>query len=128
MKPFNLSQRQRKDLTVRGAALRIAIPHPWYEIESNLLDWARDQIQVDDRQWIRSAEIAEITTTPNPSMEGAVGMFGQICHDTDQLDSDAITTQIVAVVVTIIGTKSPRHNTRTSWAAIVPRYQEDQPK
>jgi hypothetical protein len=95
---YELSNRQRKSLLVRGTPLRIALPVPPHEIEDPM-SWAQSVLPRDVRQYVRSAEEQEITVDPLTIGENLTGVLGAIReYDRDQ---PRWLLTVVVVVVTL---------------------------
>src|ERR1035437_5569199 len=60
---YYLSNRQKKELLVRGRSLQIALPAPPVEVRDPL-DWARSVFPTDLRALVRSAESVELNVGP----------------------------------------------------------------
>jgi hypothetical protein len=118
---YDLSHRQRKELTERGRALKIALllPDEW-DTEGDPLRFARGAIGHIDRSWVRSAEIIElpVVTPLMPAGTGLVSVLGEIAH----VGTDRQTTlihRVLCVVAELAAVEHPRHDSRIQWPAAV---------
>lgn len=103
MKPpiiYLLSNRQRKDLLVRGTELQIALPVPPHEIDDPT-DWAKSVIPSDLRDMVfGSAEETEVyvRALKKDLRDDLTSHFGEIYEEPD---ADSLMLTIVAVVITL---------------------------
>lgn len=122
---YELSDRQRKEILVRGSQLRIALPVPPYDLEDPLV-WARDVLPADIRQLAISAEEAEIavkamrTTTAVPTL---TSHLGEIVED----DTHMYCQTVVVVVVTLRPQHCRRDFPRVQWPLRVHYHGRDYP-
>jgi hypothetical protein len=75
---YRLSNRQRKDLLIRGTSLTIAIPQP-YRLgdDDDPVEFARRSLP-DDAGAVESASWEDIAVDPVPTVAGLTGLLGSI--------------------------------------------------
>ena len=107
---YELSNRQRKSLLVRGTPIRIALPVPPHAIDDPA-DWARSVLPVDLRQCVVRAEESEITVDPRVGGDHLSGVLGAIVdYDRDQ---PRWLVTVMAVIVEM-SPHNPRHKPETA--------------
>ncbi|NOX55292.1 MAG: hypothetical protein GXP27_12815 [Planctomycetes bacterium] len=108
---YHLSNRQRKELTVRAAELIIALPLPAEEAD-DLLAWARRVLANVDARDIAKAEEGEIVVRPviEGTVPGLAGKLGAIVPEREATRSDVWQYAMTVVLVTLRPAgKKPRH-------------------
>lgn len=112
MKPpvmYHLSNRQRKELLVRGTQLRLALPVPPHAVDDPR-DWAASVLTTDVRDMVTEAEETELTVSAirRTANDQLVSHLGEI------LDPDC--GQYLLTVVVILVTLRPPNCRHTSLA------------
>jgi len=114
MLTYRLSDRQKKELLVRGQILEIAIPcnHP----DCDPVSYACDALR-EHSGHVVSAEIADLAVwrTSNAS-PGFPGLMGHISADKNQPSSRAIEYTVVVVIATLQYEQKPRGRIALAWA------------
>lgn len=113
---YHLSNRQRKELMVRGAELRIAIPAPMDQ-DYDELAFARAALAVQDIRddWIVAAEEETLAISPTGSGEGLDELLGGFTDD-----PAIYSVPTVCVVATLCISDRPRHrDEKIQWPAAV---------
>jgi hypothetical protein len=113
MLTYRLSDRQKKELLIRGQVLEIAIPcnHP----DCDPVSYACDAIPEHSGQVV-SAEIADLAVwrTANAS-PGFTGLMGHISSERNQPSSRAIEYTVVVVIATLQAEQKPRGRVALAW-------------
>lgn len=95
---YLLSNRQRKELMVRGRRLDLAIPSPLHKVP-DLVEWAKAVLPTDVHQYVRSAERQAIVVTPR--IDGTHETLTDVLGAIVVADGSPrrFTAQVIAVVV-----------------------------
>lgn len=112
---YHLSNRQRKELLVRGVRLRIALPVPPHDVDDPL-DWARSVLASDVRDLAVQADECELAVaairSPGDTLTSHLGAI--VSEDDDRL------IQYVAAIVVTLEPANPRHDAHSvQWPASV---------
>lgn len=109
MPTYLLSNKQRKELMVRGRRLDLALPLPQHPV-ADLVEWAQSVLPQDLRQYVRSARRATVMAAPKigASQDTLTDVLGTIVHE--KPPAWWWVTQILAVVVEL----APEHTRHTA--------------
>lgn len=107
MLTYTLSNRQRKELLVRGRPLQIAIPLGPDDVDP--IGWARASLP-EDEEWIESAECAEIIACASGT-SGLNGMLGEIQDDYATALRKRLPPMCISVVIATLVPPSIRNGT-----------------
>ena len=113
MQTYRLSDRQKKELLIRGQILEIAIPCNYSDCDP--VAYACDALPEHSGNVV-SAEIADLAVwrTANAS-PGFGGMMGHISSDRNQPSSRAIEYTVVVVIATLQHEQKPRGRIALAW-------------
>jgi hypothetical protein len=110
---YRLSDRQKKELLIRGQVLEIAIPcnHP----DCDPVAYAQDALPEHSGN-VTSAELADLAVwrTANAS-PGFGGLMGHISSDKNQPSTKAIEYTVVAVIAQLQYEQKPRGRVALAW-------------
>ena len=112
---YRLSNRQQKELLVRGKILKIAIP---YDEIDDCLDFAIDSLP-EHADYVMEAEIIEMRVWPSGETNGLIGLLGEIPKDNQPNKSSAITCKMLVVIATLEPARKPTGTMRIQWPAKV---------
>jgi hypothetical protein len=116
---YSLSNRQRKELLVRGCRLFVAIPlGPDDDIDP--VKFARDSLP-EDREWVTEAEIADLMVCASGAVGGLNGLLGQIL-DFDfsaALNTGKVPTFVAVVIATLCPPNQRSELPRVQWPGSV---------
>jgi hypothetical protein len=100
---YTLSNRQRKELLVRGQQLLVAIPlGPDDDIDP--VQFARDSL-AEDHEWVTEAEIADVMTCASGAEGGLNNILGQILDF--EYDVAINLSKVPSFVAVVIATLTP---------------------
>lgn len=113
MLTYRLSDRQKKELLIRGQVLEIAIPCNYTECDP--VAYACDALP-EHAGHVVSAEVADLAVwrTANAS-PGFSGMMGHISSAANQPSSRAIEYTVVVVIATLQAEQKPRGGVALAW-------------
>lgn len=101
---YLLSNRQRKDLLVRGAPIELALPAPPIKIDDPV-NWARTMLPQDVRQYVTEARLDLVRVAlGNRSDAGLTSIIGEIVERIDRL---TIGVSVVRVLLTPAARRHP---------------------
>lgn len=113
MLTYRLSDRQKKELLIRGQILEIAIPCNHSDCDP--VAYACDALP-EHSGHVVSAEIADLAVwrTSNAS-PGFGGLMGHISTDKNQPSAKAIECTVVVVIATLQAEQKPRGRVALAW-------------
>lgn len=110
---YRLSDKQAKELLVRGQVIEIALPCT--DPDCDPIEFARAALP-DHAQLITDADFAEITVwRTSGAADGFGGLMGHICSEKSSPSSRAIEYTVIAVVATLRYVGQPRGRLRLAW-------------
>lgn len=108
---YQLSNRQKKELLIRGRAIEVAIPatpalcgldDPY---NADLRDWAAARLEGVDREYIKRAELIDVVVEPPTRGEGLTAILGVITEAAPH----RLQLVISIVAVELCAIARPRH-------------------
>lgn len=111
---FRLSNRQRKELLLRGTPLLIVLPAPrdCPDDDADVLKWARHALD-EDKRYVTRAYRDDVCVTPHGG-DGLAGVIGQIV----QGRADELCWWVDCILVELDPPTTPRHpRSRSQWPA-----------
>lgn len=112
---YHLSNRQRKELLVRGAELSLALPVPLHPVDDPL-DWARSVLPTDLRDLAVSADEEEVFVNPDCPPGGLAGLIGALVPEPD---GATYVITVAVIVVTLQPATCRRRGSKIQWPAEV---------
>ena len=128
MRPYRLSNRQRKDLAVRAAQLQIAIPLPIDSVESmtigQMTQFVIENLRSETIKPTDIRNVREDVLCMAPAVHSGDHPLGTILSESQAIRNFHIVVEVV--IATISLTDNPRHfSTRLEWpgdlSLILPR-------
>jgi len=101
---YRLSNRQQKELLIRGQTVQIAIP---CIVDCDAMRFARDSLP-EHASYVTFAEHASVVTWLGVLTGGLANMLGQIKHDDDDPDRLGTIPAAIEVVVATLSPPNPR--------------------
>ncbi|CAK9065388.1 unnamed protein product, partial [Durusdinium trenchii] len=113
---YLLSNRQRKELFIRGSEIQIAIPAPIFEVD--LVEYVEEVFAADVRPTIRSAveDVVIVRPTSQRSGETLTEVLGAIQPDKvaeEHAERGDLLVTIEVIVVTLCQLETPRNRARS---------------
>ncbi len=112
---YHLSNRQRKDLLIRGTGLTIAIPQPWdLSDDDDPAEFARRSLP-EDRDAVESAGWTDIAVSMPAGGAGLAGVFGAILSPSREIPVTTLHLVIRVALARLEARDERRRHATQQW-------------